>query len=291
MWGNLYYFWKKMLLTERVTWLEGYALCPYKYDKVKFDGSKVETFIAVSIWDIVHLAHQYPELAHMMCDIFFDETLPSITGNRNNIQKEQTHNIIELSKKWIEEFKDNLKYFEVKNTVVINGMIVTWSYDCLVLDDNWEPHLFDFKTASNIDYYKNWIEKKQIMIYAYIIMKKLNIDKLKVSYQIYIKWKGNTKATVERKSKVLYKNKCWLLNQIDYIDDIEKKVFDIIDNYKSSKDLWFYRPKPINEDWSKCSACRYCPMSNWEKAAEYWLPICPDISNSATIDIDQDISF
>jgi hypothetical protein len=64
-------------------------------------------------------------MAHMMCDVFFDETLLSITGQRSNIKKEQLHNIIELSKQRIEEFKDNTKYFEVKNTVVINGMIVT----------------------------------------------------------------------------------------------------------------------------------------------------------------------
>jgi hypothetical protein len=46
------------------------------------------------------------------------------------------------------------------------------------------------------------------MIYAYMIMQKMGIDKLKVSYQIYIKGKDNTKATVARKTKVLYKNKC-----------------------------------------------------------------------------------
>lgn len=142
--------------------------------------------------------------------------------------------MIELSRKRIEEFKDKEKYFEIKNTVVINGLVVTWSYDCLVFEEDW-LHLFDFKTAGNIDYYKNRIEKKQIMIYAYMIMNKMGIDKLKVSYQIYIKWKGNTKATIARKTKVLYKNKCWLLNQIDYIDDIEWKVKNIIDNYKTSK--------------------------------------------------------
>jgi hypothetical protein len=84
---------------------------------------------------------------------------------------------------------------------------------------------------------------------------------------------------------VLYKNKCWLINQIDYIDDIEKKVFDIIDNYKLSKEMDMYRPKPLNEDWSACSACRYCPMRNAEKAAEAWLPVCPAMADSASIDI------
>jgi hypothetical protein len=163
-------------------------------------------------------------------------------------------------------------------------MIVTWSYDCLVLDNDGELHLFDFKTAGNIDYYKNWIEKKQIMIYAYMIMQKMGIDKLKVSYQIYIKWKDNTKATVARKTKVLYKNKCWLINQIDYIDDIEKKVFNIIDNYKLSKEMDMYRPKPLNEDWSACSACWYCAMRNWEKATEAWLPVCPAMMDNASID-------
>lgn len=291
MGSKLFYYWKMKMFTERVTSLENFSLCPLKFDKVKFDGNNIETFIAVEIWTIVHLWHQYPEMAHIMCDVFFDHTLPAITWQRSNIKKEQLHNIIELSKQRIEEFKDNTKYFEVKNTVVINGMIVTWSYDCLVHDDDWELHLFDFKTAGNIDYYKNRIEKKQIMIYAYMIMQKMGIDKLKVSYQIYIKGKDNTKATVARKTKVLYKNKCWLINQIDYIDDIEKKVFNIIDNYKLSKEMDMYWPKPLNEDWSACSACRYCKLRNWDTASEIWQDICPAMTNNASIDFNWEIEF
>ncbi len=290
MW-KLYLFWKLHMFNERVTSLESHALCSWKFKHVPFDGSNIKTFMSTNVWDIVHLSHQYPELAMEMCDIFFDQTLPSITGERNNIAKEQVHNIIKLATKWIDEFKENIKYFEVKNTMVINGMIVTWSYDCLLLDNDWELHLFDYKTTNNIDFYKNWIEKKQIMIYAYMVMKKMQLDKLKVSYQIYVKWKDNTKAKAVRKTKVLYMNTCWLLNQIDYIDDIETKVFKIIDDYKWSKERDLYRPKPVNEDGSKLSSCRYCPMRDGESAAKAWLSICPAAADWATLDIDQEILF
>jgi len=55
-----------------------------------------------------------------MADIFFDETVPSLTGNKDNIAKKQLHNIIDLARDRIEEYKDYEKFFEVKNTVNIN---------------------------------------------------------------------------------------------------------------------------------------------------------------------------
>jgi hypothetical protein len=38
-------------------------------------------------------------------------------------------------------------------------------------------------------------------------MKQFKVDQVKVSYQIYIKGKDNAKATIERKTKMIYLNK------------------------------------------------------------------------------------
>jgi len=295
--SNLYFYWKKIMIKEKVTWLESYAICPYKYKHVPFDWSNIKTFEAVNVWDIVHLAHQYPDMADIMADIFFDDTLPTLTWSKNNIAKKQIHNIIALARNRIKEYDWYEKFFEVKNTININWVIVTWSYDCLVKEPDPDVengilyHLIEFKTTSNLDYYSNWIEKKQIMLYWYMIMKKFNIEKIKVTYQIYVKWKDNIKATAERKSKILYLKKAWIINQIDYIDDIESKVFTIIDNYKLSSEMDYWRPSPKNEDWSDCSHCWFCPLRNAESAADIWMEICPAKKDNSKIDIDWEIDF
>jgi len=280
-----------MLISERVTWLESFNLCPYKYKNIPFDGQNVDTMMAVNTWDIVHLAHQYPEVAAILCDKFFDETIPAITGQRNNLKKEQLHKMIDLACLWIDEFKPFDKYFEVKNSMVIEWVLVTWSYDCLVIEKDWGYRLFDYKTAGNISYYKNWIEKAQVMIYSYFIMKQFKVDRVKVSYQIYVKWKDNAKATVERKTKIFYANKCWNVNQIDYIDNVFEKVERLVRNFRAAKESDMFVPKDINEDWSACSACMYCPLRRSDTAAEIGMEICPLKSQSATLDMDEEIEF
>ncbi|HPC34137.1 MAG TPA: PD-(D/E)XK nuclease family protein [Candidatus Absconditabacterales bacterium] len=285
------------MIKEKVTGLESYAICPYKYKHVPFDGSNIKTFEAVNVGDIVHLAHQYPDMADIMADIFFDDTLPTLTGSKNNIAKKQIHNIIALARNRIKEYDGYEKFFEVKNTININGVIVTGSYDCLVKEPDPDVengilyHLIEFKTTSNLDYYSNWIEKKQIMLYGYMIMKKFNIEKIKVTYQIYVKGKDNIKATAERKSKILYLKKAGIINQIDYIDDIESKVFTIIDNYKLSSEMDYWRPSPKNEDGSDCSHCWFCPLRNAESAADIGMEICPAKKDNSKIDIDGEIDF
>jgi hypothetical protein len=42
--------------------------------------------------------------------------------------------MIDLAQQRVEEFKDYEKYFEVKNSMVISGVLVTGSYDCLIID-------------------------------------------------------------------------------------------------------------------------------------------------------------
>jgi len=279
------------MYSERVTALETFNSCPYNFRNIPFDGSNVNTYIAVETGNIVHIAHQYPVVANILCGIFFDETLPALTGERNNLKKEQTYKMIDLACWWIEEFKDYEKYFEVKNSMIIEWMLVTGSYDCLILDKDWTYWLFDYKTAANISYYQNRVEKAQIMIYAYFIMKQFNVDKIKVSYQIYVKGKNNAKATTERKTKMMYLNTCWNVNQIEYIDNIWEKVERLVRNYKLAKENDIFCPKDQNDDGSANSKCRYCPLARGDKAAAMWLEICPLKSWGATLDSDGEINF
>lgn len=276
---------------DRVTSFESYAVCPYAWKNVPSGSWTSDMWINVTMWDITHLAHQYPETAHRLCDMFFDETYPRLTWKRDNIMKKQLNNLIDLTQERREEFKECEKEFEVKTTMVINGVLCTWSYDCLVKEADGLYHLFDYKTTSNIDYYNNWIEKKQVMFYAYFIMIQKNVDQVKVSYEIYVKSKWTDKVSKVRKSKIFYKysHKQW--KQIDYIDEIEAKIFKILDDYKLSQDWDYYEPIPINEDWSHNSHCWFCPLRDADKAYELWLEMCPAKKDNATIDDESDIDF
>lgn len=281
--------WPKYM--DRVTSFESYAVCPYAWKNVPVWGNWwFEMWLNVTMWDITHLAHQYPESAHRLCDMFFDETYPKMFDKRDNILKKQLHNLIDLTSEWREEFKDKKKEFEVKTTMAINWVLVTGSYDCLVEEGEWLYHLFDYKTTSNIDYYNNWIEKKQVMFYAYFVMKAKEVDSVKVSYEIYVKSKNTDKVSRVRKTKMFYRYKHHQGKQIDYIDDIEKKIYKILDDYKLSQDWDYYKPIPINEDWSQNTHCRFCPLRSQEKAYELWVDMCPERQDNAKID-EEDIDF
>ena len=252
MWNNIYHFWRHMLYTERVSSIEWYWLCPKKYDEVKFDGTKTSTIIATYVGTIVHLAHQYPDLAEKMAKIFCNTTLVELTWARDNILLEQINNMIAEARKWIEEYKDRIKYFEIGNNMVIEWVLVTWTYDVLVIEWD-EYHLQDFKTAGNINYYSDWSEKIQPLIYSYFVMKKFWLDSIKFSYCIYVKWKWTSKVTVYRKTKQMYIWKNNGVMQAEYIDNIEHKVHKIINEFRLSKESWFFIPK-------KSSSCYYCPL-------------------------------
>lgn len=281
---NLYHYWKKLMITERVTWLESFNACPHKYNKVPFDWSNIDTLVAVTTGDIVHIAHQYPSVATILADIFFNQTLVELTGSRNNLKFEQTQKMIDLACWWIDKYKNFEKYFEVKNSMIIEWVMVTWSYDCLMIDADWSYHLWDYKTAWSISYYSNRVEKVQPLIYSYFCMKQFWIDKLKFTYLIYVKWKDNNKVTVEEKTMTMYKNKVWLLNNKEYIDNVEEKVKKICNDYKNAKESWWFFPSDTNEDWSASSCCWYCPMRNADKAAEYWLEVCPLKKDLSSLD-------
>jgi len=279
-----------MICTERVTWLESFAWCPYKYKNVPFDTSDPQTIMNTSIWDIAHIAHQYPQMAHILCDQFFDDVVPEVLWSRDNIKKEQTHNIINLAKDWIEEFKDNEKYFEVKTRMMIWWVMVTWSYDCLVVEKDWSFHLFDYKTAASLSAYSNWNEKLQVMIYAYFIMKKFDVDRIKVSYQIYVKWKNNTKARAVRKTKTFYAR--WIEWSWDeYIWNIFGIVEKVCKRFKLATEMDTFYPNNRNEDWSFLSTCFYCPIRDWKSADKAWLKICPLKWWMATLNTEEEIDF
>jgi len=265
----------KMLIKERCTSIEAYGCCPHKYNEVKFDENDIKTFIAVEIGKIVHTGHQYPETAHILADILFNEVLPAIEWKKDNIAKEQLHNIIEESRKRIAEFKDYSKEFEVQQTMLISGMLVTGSYDCHMIDKDWTHRLRDYKTAWWKWYYDSRTEKFQVQLYAYIIMKQFNLEKIKVTYQVYVKWKGNTKVSVERITKMFYMWKAWLLNTAEYIDEIAKRVEKLVDNFRMSKESGFFQPQDHNMKWDPTTACRYCNLRNKEEAAKIWQECCP----------------
>lgn len=282
--------WPKYM--DRVTGFESFAVCPYAWKNVPVWGNWwLEMWLNVTMWDITHLAHQYPESAHRLCDMFFDVTYPQLFGKRDNILKKQLHNLIDLTKEWRDEYKDCEKEFEVKTTITINGVLCTWSYDCLVKEPDGHYHLFDYKTTSNIDYYNNWIEKKQVMFYAYFIMMAKEVDEVEVSYEIYVKSKNTDKVSRVRKTKWFYRYKHSQWKQIDYIDRIEEKVYHILDEYKTSQDWEYYEAKPINEDWSQNTHCWFCPLRSQEKAYELWVEMCPAKKDNATIDAEEDIEF
>lgn len=202
--------------------------------------------------------------------------------------------MIELAEEWIEEYKDNEKVFEIKNVMLIDGVMLTWSYDCLVKEKEGDEvlyHLIDFKTTANLDYYSNRVEKKQVQLYAYIIMKEKGLEKIKVSYQIYVKWKDNTKVSKARKTKLFYMKKAWIINQIDYIDDIENKVLSMIEYYRLSRELDYYPPSPTNEDWSGTSHCWFCPLRNQELADLHGTEMCPAKKDNSFINPDWEIDF
>jgi hypothetical protein len=48
-----------MLISERVTSIEAFGVCPKKYNEIPFDGSNVDTIVNMTVGDVVHLAHQY----------------------------------------------------------------------------------------------------------------------------------------------------------------------------------------------------------------------------------------
>ena len=272
--SNIYMFWIKMeIISERVTGLESFALCPQKYNKVPFDGSNSQTIVTVTIWDILHLAHNYPTIAQILADEFFDIDVPKLLWKRDNLLKKQMDWMINLARDWIREFEKNDKRFEVKTTMMIEDVLVSGTYDCLVEESDWF-HLFDYKTTGNINYYANWLEKLQPIIYSYFIMSRYKLKELKFSYQLYIKWKDNWKVSTIRKTKMMYRWKQNKLNQIDYIDDIEWKAKQLARSFRQAKETWFFPPKNTNSDGSPLSACRYCPLSNATKAWILWQDVC-----------------
>jgi hypothetical protein len=86
------------------------------------------------------------------------------------------------------------------------------------------------------------------MFYAYFVMLTKKVDEVKVSYEIYVKSKNTDKVSKVRKTKMFYRYKHHQGRQIDYIDDIEKKIYKILDDYKLSQDWDYYKAIPINED-------------------------------------------
>jgi hypothetical protein len=102
--------------------------------------------------------------------------------------------------------------------------------------------MFDYKTAANINYYSNREEKWQPLIYSYFVMKQFGVDKIKFSYEIYVKGKDNGKVTVVRKTKMLYKDKVNKVNQEEYIDNVEEKVTSLVRNYRLAKESEFFIP-------------------------------------------------
>lgn len=279
MWSKLYLNNYTTMITERVSSLENFYNCPHKYDNVPFDGSSIKTFIAVSTWDILHVSHQYPDKALLLANEFCDVTIPTLTGNRDNILKEQILMLIEKSRSRIEEFKDKKKWFEVKNVMIIEWVIVTWSYDALIQEDDGTYHMFDFKTASNINYYANRLEKLQPLVYTYFVMVQHKIESMLFSYEIYVKSKSTSKITVYRKTKMMYMKKHNQVNQVEYIDDIENKVKKVLENYRMAKETEFFQPQ-------RCSSCFYCPLRNaWENQCQLWK------DQSVIIDESQEISF
>lgn len=248
------------MITERVSSLESFGNCPKKYNEVPFDWTNVKTIIATGMWDILHLAHQNPGLALVLADIFSTQTVPELTGSRDNFLKIQLETMIDKACAWIEEFKDYEKYFETKNSMIIEWVYVTGSYDCLIVDKDWTYWMFDYKSAANINYYSNWQEKWQPLIYSYFVMKQFGVDKIKFSYEIYVKGKDNGKVTVVRKTKMLYKDKINMVGQSDYIDNVEEKVTRLVRNFRLAKESEFFVPNRYTEDGSQVWCCHYCPL-------------------------------
>lgn len=287
--SKIYHYWNTMY-TERTTGLESFAVCPHKFANVPFDWSNIKTIIALEVGNIVHIAHQYPAMAIMLCDKFFDVVLPSLTGERDNLMKTQTLKMIDLAAEWIEEFDKVEKYFEIPNNAFIEWLRLTGSYDCLMIKD-WEFHLWDYKTTANINYYQNWIEKVQALVYSFFIMEQYNVDKVTFTYQIYVKWKNNTKVESARKTKTMYRYKQNLLNQDEYIDNVEETVKKIAKNYIEAHETGWFLPEDKNPDGSDTSACRYCPMRNAQAAEDAGLEVCPTKKDLTVIDQNTEIVF
>lgn len=264
-----------MIITERVSSLEGFWVCPLKFDLVKFDGTDPNTMTNTIIGDIVHYAHQDWGMAVLLCHQFFDEIYPKIHGELNNIMKKQTLNIIDLAQEWVQEHKDHRKYFEVKTTMDIWWLIATGTYDCLTINEEQFHHLFDFKTTASMLYYSSWSEKYQIMNYAYMVMIKLWLSKIMVSYELYVKGKNNDKVKKVRMSKMFYLHRKDDDFKGSYMENIEDLVFKLAKNYVAAKKSGFYLPKAYNDEGKPTSACWYCPMATKKKADEAWLPMCP----------------
>jgi len=267
------------MITERVTNLESFHVCPFKFKHDKFDSNNPKIILATSIWDIIHIAHQYPAMAKILADNFFDNVYESLMWEKNNIKKKQVMNMIDLAWEWIEEFKDNEKYFEVKSKFMINWILTTWSYDCLVIEKDWTPHIFDFKTTNNKSFY--WDDKRaekfQIKMYAYYVMKSMWYKSIKVSYEVYVKAKKSSKASRLRVTKKFK------------LDDISELIESTCEDFALANDTWVYRTKPFNSDWKKTSHCWFCPMRNQESADAAWLPLCPNMADNTQI--DWEISF
>lgn len=292
--ANIYSFWQKMeIITERVSSLEWFANCPKKYNEIAFDGTNAKTIIATGMWDILHGAHQNPWLALVLANIFSTQTVPILLGKKDNFIKIQLETMINLACGWIEEFKDYEKYFETKNSMVIAWVYVTGSYDCLIIDKDGSYRMFDYKSAGNINYYANREEKWQPLIYAYFVMVQFNVDRIKFSYEIYVKGKDNGKVTVVRKTKILYRYKHNEINQEDYIDNVEEKVTRLVRNYRLAKESDFFVPNRRTPSWEQVWCCYYCPLRTLEDAEKIGKPQCELWEWWVTLDIDslQEIEF
>jgi hypothetical protein len=90
---------------------------------------------------------------------------------------------------------------------------------------------------------------------------------------------------------MIYLNKSWLLNQIEYIDNVWAKVEKLVEHFRLAKESGFFQPQERNQSWDPTSACRYCPMRNAQVAEEYGLDVCLMKMDCSNIDWEWIIEF
>lgn len=263
------------MLFDRVTNVESHFSCAYKSHNLPFVSDK-DNIIKTYTGDICHIAHNNPDLALKLAEYFCWEYMIELKterdsnwivikkGTRDNVLLSQIKQVIEFAKERIKEreTQGDTVYFETKVQIIWSWCNITGTNDCALLRTNLPMKIVDYKIVASTERYKKPEEKMQAMLYSLGMMRVFWLQEIEFEYLCY---KKNKKILIEKYSCIFKR------------DELEEKVWWILERYVFEKEWWIYEPNT----WSHCFSC---PLYRADKAHELWMLQCPKYRQEFTID-------
>jgi len=236
----------------RATSLWSFNCCPLKY---KLDIHKKWDFIALDIWNIVHLSRQSPTLARGRLKKLVK------TGRMDATEKVQTEKMIDVMEKFNKTIPDKYEIsyeVDLKHKDTLNNWQIefcfTWHPDEVWINKETKQieYIVDTKTAKNLSMWKDYSMlnvSKQFIYYPYLLAKQWEAsEKMTFTYRVIHKSYTNSKDFLNINIEI---------NTNEAIRETEKHIVAFFEAKLNNN----YPPKK----WNHCYFCSHkkeCPIYN-----------------------------